>query len=332
MRDIGVGIIGCGFVGRGAHVPAISTIEGARLVAVADPDRDRLRRVTDKYPVDTAYQDYQDLIVDSGVQAVIVAAPTPLHAEVSLAAIKAGKHVLCEMPLASAPEAADVIIEAAVQKGVLLMPGLTFRFTPSFVRAKQIIARGDLGSPVAFSYRELIPASDLAKQWPVGTWVWDVQQSGGPLYTLSVWSIDLVGWLFDTEVIDLHAAAKYTQLERFQGTLGYDAHATLRLGNGLVGSLQYSGSVARSASACTLEIVGESTKVLRALEHHTLTLLADEPPETTWNVAEPGPRMWGHWQQDAHFIQCIRDGRSPLIKPEDGRKAMEIARRIANAV
>jgi predicted dehydrogenase len=259
---------------------------------------------------------------------VVVAAPTPLHAEASLAAIKAGKHVLCEMPLASNLDAADQIIEAADKQGVLLMPGLTFRFTPSFVKAKETMVRGELGAPVAFSYREFIPARDLANQWPPGAWVWNVAESGGPLYTLSVWSIDLVRWLFDTEVAEVWGAAKYSRLAKFEGTVGYDASATLKLANGVVGCLQYSGSVASSASTCALEVIGDTTRVLRADENHSLTLFGEEPVETKWNVKESGARMWGHVQQDEHFISCIRDGQKPQITPTDGRKAMEIALKI----
>lgn len=330
MRDIGVGVIGCGFVGRGAHVPAFSAIQGARLIAVADPDTNRLSKVAAKHQVDSTYQDYTDLVNDPGVQAVVVAAPTPLHAEASLAAIKAGKHVLCEMPLASNLDAADQIIEAADKQGVLLMPSLTFRFTPSFMKAKETIVRGEFGAPVAFSYREFIPARDLANQWPAGSWVWNIAESGGPLYTLSVWSIDLIRWLFDTEVDEVWGAAKYSRLAKFEGTVGYDASATLKLANGVVGCLQYSGSVAGSASTCALEIIGDTTQVLRADENHSLTLFGEEPAETKWNVRESGARMWGHVQQDEHFISCIRDGQRPEITPADGRKAMEIALRIAS--
>lgn len=329
MPDIGVGVVGCGFVGRGAHVPAISEIQGARLVAVADLDEGRLKKVANKYRVDATYQDYSELVANPGVDAVVVSAPTPLHAEASLAAIRAGKHVLCEMPLAANLGAADEIIEAAEKQGVLLMPGLTFRFTPNFVKAKQTIKSGAIGAPSALAYREMIPAKDLASQWPAGCWVWDIEQSGGPLYTLSVWSIDLIRWLFDSDVAEVSGAVKYTPLEKFGGTLGYDASATVKLANGVVGCLQYSGSVAASGSACTLEIVGDTTSLLRTKDNSSLSLLAEDPVETQWNTLEPGARMWGHMQQDEYFVRCIRDGIRPEITPADGRRAMEIALTIA---
>ena len=331
MDKVGVGVIGCGFVGRGAHVPALSAMEGARLVAVADADASRLAKVAQKHQVKSSYRDYADLVKDSEVDAVVVAVPTPLHARASLAAIEAGKHVLCEMPLAPTLEEADQIIEAADRKGVYLLPGLNFRFTPNYVKAKEMIRKGEIGSPSAALYREFIPAKDLASQWPVGSWVWNVDESGGPLYTLSVWSIDLLRWLFETEVAEVHASTRYTVLRKFAGTLGYDACASLKLANGMMGCLQYSGSVTASASTSVLEVVGDSTRLLKATGNDSLALFGDDPVKIEWDLKEPGARSWGHHQQDEYFVRCIAQGRAPEIKPEDGRKAMEIALQIARS-
>ena len=185
------------------------------LAAVADPDEKRLGKVAKKYDVSATYKDYQDLVKDPNVNAVVVSLPTPLHARAALAAIEQGKHVLCEMPLAASLEEADQIIEAADKSGVILMPGLTFRFTPNYVKAKQLYDEGRLGNLSAAMYREFIPAKDLAGQWPAGSWVWNLEASGGPLYTLAVWSIDLMRWLMNTEITQVHSSCKYTKLERF---------------------------------------------------------------------------------------------------------------------
>jgi predicted dehydrogenase len=331
VETIGVGIVGCGFVGRGAHVPAFNEIDGAQLVAVADPDPNRLKKVASKYRINSSYQAYQSLVADPAVDAVVIAVPTPLHTRVAMAAIEAGKHVLCEMPLAANLDEADDMIKAARKQGVLLMPSLTFRFTPNLVKAKEMIDGGAIGEPSIVHYREFIPARDLARQWPAESWVWNLEESGGPLFTLSVWSIDLVRWLLGSEVTEVHSAVKYTRLEKFGGTLGYDACATLCLASGVVGCLQYSGSIANSAAASALEVVGNSTCMLSASGNDSLTLYADAPARTEWKLKEPGPRSWGHLQQDEHFVQCIRETKEPVISPEDGRRAMEIALQIAKA-
>jgi predicted dehydrogenase len=329
MDQIGVGVVGCGFVGLGAHVSSFAKISGSRLAAIADPDPARLAKGAEKYRPQAAYQDYADLVADPAVQAVVVALPTPLHAKVAMAAIAAGKHVLCEMPLAASMEEADQMIEAAQKQGVVLMPSLTFRFTPNYVKVKESIASGELGTPTAVLYREFISASDLAMQWPPGSWMWNRESSGGPLFTLSVWSIDLFRWLLDSEITEAHGAANYTVLEQFGGTLGYDASATVKFANGAVGCLQYSGTVTPAASTSYLEVVGSSTHVVKATGNETLTRYAESPRVTEWYLKEHGARQWGHFQKDQHFIECLLAGRTPSIAPADGRKAMEIALRIA---
>ena len=331
MSEIGVGVVGCGFVGLGAHVPAMAAIEGARLVAVADGDPARLSKASRKYSVGAAYADYAELVRDPAVRAVVVAVPTPMHVPVALAAIAAGKHVLCEMPLAARLEDVDRLGAAATKAGVCLMPGLNFRFTPSFVRAKEQLRQGAVGAVTAVHYREFIPAKDLAAQWPPGSWAWNIDQSGGPLFTLSVWAIDLLRWLLDDEIADFSAAATYGQLPQFGGTLGYDGAAALRFQGGAVGSLLYSGTAPGPAGGCALEILGSAARLLVARDHHSLSLLADDPARTEWNVGEPGARQWGHQQQDEHFIRALLEGRSPAIGVADGRRAVELAQKLARA-
>ncbi len=331
MSSIGVGVVGCGFVGRGAHVPAFHAIEGAELVAVADPDAKRLGKVAKKYEPKATYTDFADLVQDSKVDAVVVSAPTPLHAKASMAAIEAGKHVLCEMPLAASLEEADQLIDAAEKAGVVLMPSLTFRFTPNYVKAKEMIADGAVGTPTSFMYREWIAAKDLAAQWPAGSWMWNLEASGGPLYTLSVWSIDLMRWLLESEVAEIHAATKYTTLDKFGGTLGYDASASLRMASGVVCCLQYSGSVNSAASTSRMEVVGDSNCLVDATWNDTVTLFDDDPARTEWKVGQKGPRMWGHLMQDEHFVKCLQEGTAPSITPLDGRRAMEVALEIGTA-
>ncbi len=332
MDNIGVGVVGCGFVGRGAHVPAFAKMKNARLVAVADADAERLGKVKKKYDVPSVYADYRELVADPKVQAVVVSLPTALHAEASLAAIAAGKHVLCEMPLAAKLEDVPKMIDAAKQAGVTLMPSLTFHFTPNYVKAKELIDQGKLGNVMSLMYREFIPAKDLAMQWPPDCWVWDIEKSGGPLYTLAVWSIDLLRWLSGSEIVEVNPTTKYTKLDKYGGTLGYDAYASLRFANGMVGCLQYSGSVTHSASASRLEVIGDSTYMVNAADNDKVTLYAEEPFESHWDVKQTGARMWGHQQQDEYFVQCLLDGTQPCITPDDGLKAMETAVKIAKAV
>jgi predicted dehydrogenase len=329
MDKIGVGVVGCGFVGHGAHVRAFSEIPEANLVAVADADPKRLETSAKKFSVPNAYKDYKDLIKNKDIKAVVVSVPTPYHAEVALAAIKAGKHIICEMPLARTMEDADAIIDAAKKAGVVVMPSLTFRFTPPYVKAKALIKEGKLGQVTCVAYREWIPAKVLAAQWPAGGWMWDLEKSGGPLYTLAVWSIDLFRWLVESEITRVETATKYTVLPQFGGTLGYDSCSAVKFANGVVGTFHYSGTASEAGAVNVLEVVGSSTAKLQANDNDILLLFEENRmpliPFSKWNLLQPGARIWGHWQQDQHFLQCLQQGKQPCITPQDGRRAMEIA-------
>ncbi|MCU0875721.1 MAG: Gfo/Idh/MocA family oxidoreductase, partial [Pirellulaceae bacterium] len=188
-----------------------------------------------------------------------------------------------------------------------------------------------VGTPTFLMYREFIPARDLAKQWPPTSWMWKMEESGGPLYTLAVWSIDLLRWLTRSDIVQVTAATKYTVLPKFGGTFGYDASASVKFGNGMVGCLQYSATVGESSTVSALEIIGDANTFISAVGNDTCTLLADDPCKSEWKMKEPGPRMWGHAQMDEYYVRCVLEGRTPDITPADGRRAMEIAWQIAKA-
>ena len=128
------------------------------------------------------------------------------------------------------------MLAAAKQSGKILMPSLNFRFTPNYVKAKELIDAGELGTPKAIMYREWIPAADLAMQWPPGAWVWNLEETGGPLFTLSVWSIDLMRWLTGCGFrAGRRRLCEHFPIEKLGGTLGYNAFVNYRFPGGVVG-------------------------------------------------------------------------------------------------
>ena len=326
---VGVGVVGLGFVGSGAHLPAFRKMKQADLVAVADLNEKALDKQSKKHGVPSTYSDYRKMLDDPKVQAVVVSVPTQHHAAVTIAALEAGKHVLCEMPLAPTMQEVDQMLAAAKRAGVFLMPSLNFRFTPNYVKAKQLIDNGQLGKPTAIMYREWIPAADLAKQWPPGAWVWNLEETGGPLFTLSVWSIDLMHWLLGAEFEHIEAQVQHFPIEKLGGTLGYNAFVNYAFPHGAIGSLQTSGSVAHMCSTSILEVIGDNTHSIKASWNNELILFAEDPGKSEWLFQEGGGhRVWGHMQMDEHFVDCIIEGRQPSISPEDGRRAVEVALKI----
>ena len=327
--EVGVGVVGLGFVGAGAHLPAFRRLKQANLVAISDLNEKALDKQAKKHDIPKTYKDYEKMLDDPNVDAVVVSVPTQHHAAIAIAALKAGKHVLCEMPLAPTLEEVDRMLAAAKESGKYLMPSLNFRFTPNYVKAKQLIDSGALGTPKAVLYREWIPAADLAFQWPPGAWVWNLEETGGPLFTLSVWSIDLMRWLLKADFEDVDATIHHYPIEKLGGTLGYNAFVNYKFPGGVIGSLQTSGAVAHMCSTSILEVIGDNTCSIRANWNNELAMFAEDPGKAEWVFRESGGhRVWGHMQMDEHWVDCIIAGRQPSILPEDGRRAVEIALKI----
>jgi predicted dehydrogenase len=329
MSDkVGVAVVGVGFVGGQAHVPSFKKIEGSDLIALGATTEKRVKPLAEQYGV-KYYLDYDKLLEDPKIQAVALAVPTPMHFDLAMKAIKKGKHVLCEMPLAPTVDKVKELQKTAEKNKVILMPILQFRFAPIYTRTKEMIESGMIGKPVAFHFREFIPASSIAEQWPAGSWAWNIEKAGGyPDFTLSVWSIDMFRWMFKSEIENVQWMASYPKFEKYGGILGYNTMGVVKLSNGAVGSLHYSASVTPSASLSRLEVYGDNTDVIHAINFNRILLYGSGEQPQEWNLDVKGTRVWGHRQLDEHFIDCVLHNKKPQVTAEDAMKAEEVALKI----
>ncbi|MGC8939494.1 MAG: Gfo/Idh/MocA family protein [Candidatus Bathyarchaeia archaeon] len=330
-EKIGVAVVGVGFVGGQAHVPSFKKIEGSELIALCARTEKRVKPLAEKYGVKYIL-DYDKLLEDPKLDAVVLSVPTPLHYESAMKAIKKGKHVLCEMPIAPRIEQVRELQREAEKAGVLLMPVLNFRFAPIYLKAKEMIEANSIGKPVALHFREFLPTASLAEQWPAGSWAWNIEISGGyPDFTLSVWSIDMIRWMFKSEIVDVEWRSSYPKMERFGGVLGYNTMGVIKLSNGMVGSLHYSASVSPPAAVSRLEVYGDNTNVIHAVGYDKIVHYTEnEAKEIRLEVK--GTRVWGHRQLDEHFIECILHNKKPQVTVEDAIKAQEVAQKIVKSI
>ena len=179
-----VGIIGAGHFGA-AHARALAEVGTARLVAACRNDEAGLAAFCGAFGC-RGYRDYRDLLADPGIEAVVIAVPHHLHAEVAIAAAQAGKQIMLEKPLA--PTVADCrrILAAAQAAGVALMPGHTMRFSLPFLAARAIIDRGEIG-------RMRFGSSRMIKLWMEPNrrdWHLDPARGGGMLFTAGIHALD----------------------------------------------------------------------------------------------------------------------------------------------
>ncbi|MCD6309464.1 MAG: Gfo/Idh/MocA family oxidoreductase, partial [Candidatus Eremiobacteraeota bacterium] len=142
MIQLRLGIIGCGNIVSRAHIPALSEFPGVKVIALADPVDERLKKVGDQLGITDLYSDYKDLVALDNLDAVVVCAPNCEHASASIAALQAGKHVLCEKPIAMTFDEAKEIAKAAGKSGKIFLPGMNNRFRSESLFIKRQIENG----------------------------------------------------------------------------------------------------------------------------------------------------------------------------------------------
>ncbi len=232
MRRLGIGVVGLGRMG-GMHARYIEGgIPEARLVAVADADGDRARLVAGELEVPRFYASTAELVANPAVDAVLIATPSVCHPDDVLAAVAAGRHVLCEKPLALTVEGCRSAIDAAAGAGIQLQVGLMRRHDVDYRRAHARLRAGDCGRPVLFRSLQFDPE-------PPPPAFCDPAVSGGIFVDMGIHEFDLARWLVDDEVVEVHAYASTAGVPELAGVGDYDsAVAVLRFAGGATGAVE----------------------------------------------------------------------------------------------
>ncbi|KJZ76879.1 hypothetical protein HIM_03756 [Hirsutella minnesotensis 3608] len=195
-RKLQVGVAGLGRMGKRHALNFFHSVPRASLVAVSSPDAAEREWAKEHLaPSGVAvYENYDDLLKHKGLEAVCVASATAVHAAQSIAAIDAGKHVLCEKPLATTPEVSQTVVDAAARRPELkVMCGFSRRFDESYRNAYAKVQAGDIGRPSVFRSQ----TCDMLD--PSGFFVAYAQFSGGIFVDCSIHDIDLALWFFGEE-------------------------------------------------------------------------------------------------------------------------------------
>jgi predicted dehydrogenase len=194
MRDgrVGVGVIGAGF-GRLAQLPAFRRCESAELVALCSGHLDKARAVASDFGIPLAFDDYRELLRLPEVDLVSVATPPYLHRPMVLAALSAGKNVICEKPMAMNASEAKEMLDAARQTGLVHCIDHELRFNPTHVRARDLLASGLVGRLRHITLTRTAPfnADPMGRPWG---WWFQAGTGGGILAAMASHYIDQVRW------------------------------------------------------------------------------------------------------------------------------------------
>ncbi len=236
-----IAIIGCGAIANIRHAPAVSEDPNAELYMVCDPVRKNADALAEKYHTRAVY-DIADVLNDKEVDAVIVCTPERFHCANVVAALEAGKHVLCEKPLAMNVEEGNKIIDAWQKSGKRLMVAFSQRLYGGHRMAKELVKEGVIGKPIAFRTVLAHPGVEYATISSPAPDFYDKKLAGIGDVMLSVGChrIDLVPYLFDSKIKAVNALTPTIDKRYSDGHL-IDAadHAMINveLENGVVGTV-----------------------------------------------------------------------------------------------
>jgi predicted dehydrogenase len=239
--ELNIGIIGTGWPGQ-MHAEALRVVDGAKLYACADVDPERRTAFTEEYRPEKSYGEYHDLLNDPQVNAAIICLPNFLHFPASLAAIEAGKHVLCEKPPTLNGAEMKVLREEASKRELIYYFGRQFRFTAEMRAAKALVEEGRLGkiyhAKAIFVRSRGIPVG-------VGNWFTEKRRSGGgALIDIGVHALDAVWYLMGTPRPVAVSAQVFRNFEHIVKVPVFDvedaAYAFIRFQNGAVVQLETS--------------------------------------------------------------------------------------------
>lgn len=210
MANVRVGFIGCGGIANGKHFPGMQGLEGVEMCAFCDLIIDRAEQAAKEYgtPDAKVYTDYKELLADPTIDAVHVLTPNIAHCEISVAALEAGKHVLCEKPMAATAADAKKMLEARDRTGKMLTIGYQYRHFFENQVAKKVVQDGWLGD---IYYAE---ATYLRRR---GVPTWGVftdksKQGGGPLIDIGTHCLDFTLFLMDNYEVDYVVGTSFEKL------------------------------------------------------------------------------------------------------------------------
>lgn len=327
MKPTGIGVIGVGQMGS-MFARVVTELPQAQLVGVADVDRARAESVAEASG-STAYEDYEKLLAQPALEAVIIATPDDQHLAPVEAATRWGKHILVEKPLAGNVEDGRKIVQLVRDSGVKLLIGHTLRYDPLFIMARDTVARGDIGDVVHVYTRRDGSIVEGRKYGPHST----------VPYFLGVHDLDALRFVTGREITSVFARSACKVLT----DLNVDdvVVASLRFDNGAVGTtevswyLPFGNDFSRN---CLFDIFGTKGRIHLQPYDCGMTVYTEGKP---WSRPIPGygyePFVPGifpsaYRSEVEHFLRCLTHADTPIITAEDGLKAIMIVEAVEQSL
>lgn len=331
---LGICVVGAGALGT-RHTDCWQQVSEAEVIAVADIDKERAKRLARNSGVSHWFTDYRTGIARDDVDVVSVCTPTFLHPEISIFAAKQGKHVFCEKPIALILERAEKMIDTAKREGVKLGIGLMRRFSKHTAEVKKLMQSGALGHPVIYQcqdIREIRPKRLMHEK----------ECNGGPIIDMCVHYFDLWREIFSAEAVEVYAKGFIFAQEKKELSQVRSIHETI-FGKAIFGQegkelaidtgvviVKYSSGDIGVVTVCWGLPTGqpslpEEQKLLgpmgiAQIGKDEIKIMQGKNVRTIGNL-----HIDPYMEEIKHFAQCILENKRPKVTGEDGKKALEVS-------
>lgn len=324
-----VGIIGAGSIGK-IHVKSFKAVPDAEIAALVDIDRAEAEKVAKENDIPKVYTDYKEMLKDETIDAVSICTPNYLHAPMTIDALEAGKHVLCEKPMTVNGELAQKMVDTAKRTGKTLMVALCWRFSQEMQTLKQIVEDGTLGE-IYYAKAGILRTEGIPG---MGGWFTTKEKSGGgPLMDLAPHFLDLAAWFMGFPKPVSVKGFSYAKIgPKGKGKGGWATPVE----GGTFDVEDLAGGLIRFENGASLLIEMSWATYIRE-DVSYIDLIGDKGGAHLWPFTvttevhgkrvdiTPKVRGGDTYKAEAeHFVECIKTGKKPLPTGEDGLYSVKI--------
>jgi predicted dehydrogenase len=319
MRKLGMGVLGVGEMGKRHAENLRRLVPQAHLVAVADVDGERARKVAAELEIEHSYPSLEAMLERKDIEAVLIATPDSFHAGAVQAAARAGKDILCEKPLGLSTESAQQALRAVADAGVRLQVGFMRHYDPAYVAAAKRIEAGEIGQPVVF--KSIGRDKDMP---PLKAY--QSRINGMLLFNSTIHDFDLARWLTHDEVVEVHSfgtVAIRPEIAEFGDVVA--SSVNLRFGRGAIGNVESYVQCLYGYDVRT-EIVGSKGSILiGGLRQNSATFF--KPSHGSYELEDHFLSRFreAYVAEAIDFVDTILSDRAPRVTGKDGLRAVEIA-------
>lgn len=327
-KSVGVAVVGCGGI-SGYHIPALSSVERARVVAVCDTNARRAESTARKYKINKWFTDYDDLLAAEDVDAVVLLTPNHTHCKFAVRAAEAGKHAMVQKPFARTVEECHRMIDAAHKAGTKLVPSFMHRYLPETVKAKEYLSRGLIGRPYMVRIRNGVEGPNHA------AWFFDKEKTGGgAVIDVGVHGIDILRYLIG-EITEVAARMDICKKVRIldDGSTCFpqtedNAVIIYSVGDGVMGVQEISWTQLNGCKRFEAEIYGEEGVICIRTPMAPLAIASTKLGSVNeWFIPKLPQHPFGYLQHKA-FIDAIIDNTEPDVTGEDGLATIRVVKAI----